>query len=192
MDSLPKELIAEIVKHVSLWDFKQLAPTCCRFNLALHEDKLWQQFCKSYEIPVLDNSNYIGAIKDARNGEWVSELDTKSIRWGDLFYNKLNKLNPKCGLSIWAHNTTLTLTVKTNTTWYTILIVHDEIIRMKGYEYKFDLKRGDDVSIKNNYEKESIEIYYNGKYITETKLLVNEQNSLRPYITLSRGIMETF
>ena len=190
MDSLPNDIISEIVKYVSLWDYRKLAPTCCRLNLALHEDKLWQQFCKSYEVPVLGN-NYMDAIKDARNGEWVHELlGTNSS--SDVFSNKLNKLNPKCGVSIWAQNTRLTLTVKTNTTWYTILIVYDEIIRMKGYEYKLDLKRGDEVSIKNNYEKESIDIYYNGKYITEIKLLVNEQNSLRPYITLSRGTIETF
>ena len=189
MDSLPNDIISEIVKHVSLWDYRRLAPTCCRFNLALHEDKLWQQFCKSYEIPVLDN-NYMGAIKGARHGEWVHELHGTNSS-SDLFYNKLNKLNTKCGVSIWAQNTRLTFTIKTNTAWYTILIVEEEIIKIKGYEYKFDLKRGDEVSIKNNYEKQSIEIYYNGKYITEIKLSLVEQN-LVPYIAISKGNIKTF
>lgn len=64
MDQLPNDTISEIVKHVSIWDFKQLGQTCSRFNLTLHQNNLWQSLCKRYDVSILAN-NYQEAIKTA-------------------------------------------------------------------------------------------------------------------------------
>ena len=202
MDSLANELISEIVKYVSLWDFKQLAPTCCRLNLVLHEDKLWQQFCKSYEVPVL-GIDYIGAIRESITKEvkWKSENNYQTYGngfsfFGLIFRSELTKLKPACEVKVFTVDTTFNfyfgvVDKKYEARYEVVHVDHNTLIINK--KRKLKLRAGDIIKIEHNFMKHVIEVYCNDIYVTKVKnMILAEPCVLIPKIMLYKGYIEPF
>ena len=207
MDSLPNDLIPEIVKHVTLWDFKQLAPTCYRLNIALHEDKLWQQLCESYDVLSKDN-DYLRAIKtkledtkkwqvEGCKGEKNILMKDENARVAIISWPELINLKAKCGVKIHSTDTIFYCYCVGDTIanrYYPLIIaaVDDGFVLINGI-YKFNQKAGDEVKIAHNFKENRVEIYYNDDYIDYFQLKPTDKPcKLTPLLYLHKGIIEPF
>lgn len=176
MDSLPNDTISEIVKQVSMWDFKQLGQTCWRFNLALHQNNLWQSLCDSYDVKSREN-DFMEAIKTtlketkrilANRWQYLKQNGTNTV--GTLDWPELIKMKPRCGVKILTTDATFYFLVDDTKKASYRLINVDEGLVIILKTYKFNLRAGDEVSIEHNFKENRIEIYYNDQHITNLEL----------------------
>ena len=205
MDSLPNDIIPEIVKHVSLWDYRELAPSCCRFHLALHQNNLWRSLCDSYEVLSKDN-DYLGAIRTKleETKKWQVEgckreknilmKDKKGIV-GKISWPELINLKARCGVKIHSTNTIFYYcvgdTISSNT-FNPVAAVDDGFVLINGI-YKFNLSIGDKIAIEHNFKGNRVEIYYNDEYIDYVQLTaINKHCKLSPLLVLYKGTIEPF
>ena len=199
MDHLPNELVDEIIQYVSLWVYRNLAPTCSLMNSKLHEDKLWKQFCKSYDIEPKE-LDYIGSIKRALYGEWINPVIPSDSRKRVIKYgpNKqlrtykykwyFNKLNTTFRIKIHSRKTLLAINLDGKSYYHTLVLINNESIRTQVNFQQ--LQKMDEICIKQLGNK-SIQIFCNNKVINEyDETYFSSPSKSEILFDLSRGCVE--
>lgn len=204
MDRLPEEIVMIIIKNVSIWDFKRLAPVCHRFNQALHQSRLLQSLCKIYDVQVKD-LDYLEAIKatltrakeitvsgfEYENG--LISVD-KPTRSGTVSWPEIIKLKHRYGVIIHTIGTIFSYYVADEEAGkhYPLVTVEKRKIIILG-SHKFSLNAGDKIMLEYSFERNLIDIYLNGTYIIAARQLASHKSSkLRSYLYLHMGTIEPF